>query len=268
VKTKASLMKASRGFTMVELLISITLGLVLLIAVTSVFLGSRQSFRTQEGMAQVQETGRLLSYLMYPYVRLAGYMPDPLNISDPSLIFDSTVRALTGTNDSAPTIPGIASSSVLANTDSITVRYLSSADPALSACNGATYTSGLVENTFYVGGQDSNGVWSLMCKVRNIATDASHTVLSTPTPQPLLLGIRDMQILYGVDADTDMVADRFFTAAAVTDWTRISSIRITMQVESADNALPPGTSGAGVTSSGRITRPFVTTIQIRNRLRA
>lgn len=256
------------GFTMVELLIALGLGLLLLLAVSAVFLGSRQSFRTQEGMSQLQETGRMVSYLMYPYIRLAGYLPDPLNDTDPTVYFDSNARAIFGTNNSVPTIPGITSTTVLSGTDSITARYISPATgPLLSGCNGVSYTGGITEVTFYIGSQDPNGVWSLMCKVRNISRDSAHTELASPGPQPLLSGVRDLQITYGVDTDNDMVSNQFLDASGVTDWTAVRDVRIDLTIESSDTVAAAGTSGAGLSAAGRATRQFSTTLQLRNRLR-
>lgn len=253
---------------MVELLISLALGLLLLLSVTAVFLGSRQSFRTQEGMSQLQETGRMVSYLMYPYVRLAGYLPDPLNDTDPTVYFDSNARAIFGTNNSAPTVPGITTSTVLGGTDSITARYISPATaPLLTGCNGVSYAAGITEVTFYLGSQDANGVWSLMCKVRNISSDSAHTELASPNPQPVLSGVRDLQISYGVDSDNDMVSNQFFDASGVTDWTAVRDVRIELTVESADTIAAAGTTGSGLSAAGRATRQFSTTLQLRNRLR-
>lgn len=49
---------ASRGLSLIELLITIAISLVILTAVSSVYLGSRGAYRTNEGAARVQEAGR------------------------------------------------------------------------------------------------------------------------------------------------------------------------------------------------------------------
>ena len=43
------------GFSLVELMIAITLGLVVLLAVGSIYMGSRQTYRVQEDNARMQE---------------------------------------------------------------------------------------------------------------------------------------------------------------------------------------------------------------------
>jgi type IV pilus assembly protein PilW len=53
-----------RGLSLVELMISITIGLIVMGALTYVFVGSRGAYRTNENLARVQETGRFaLDYI-------------------------------------------------------------------------------------------------------------------------------------------------------------------------------------------------------------
>jgi prepilin-type N-terminal cleavage/methylation domain-containing protein len=49
---------AARGFSLVELMISMLLGLVIIGAATGVILANRQSYRTNEGLSQIQESAR------------------------------------------------------------------------------------------------------------------------------------------------------------------------------------------------------------------
>ncbi len=49
---------SQQGFTLVELMISMTIGLVLLLAIGTVFTSSRQVSRVQEDNARIQKSGR------------------------------------------------------------------------------------------------------------------------------------------------------------------------------------------------------------------
>ena len=62
----------SAGFTLVELMISMTLGLVLIGGATGVILANRQSYRTNEALSQVQESARTAFELLARDVRQAG----------------------------------------------------------------------------------------------------------------------------------------------------------------------------------------------------
>lgn len=62
------------GFSLVELMIAITLGLVLMAGVLQMFLGSRVTYSTQQATAHIQETGRLALEFMSRDIRMAGYI--------------------------------------------------------------------------------------------------------------------------------------------------------------------------------------------------
>lgn len=62
----------SRGFTLVELMISMVLGLVIIGGALGVILANRQSYRTNEGLSQVQESARTAFELLARDVRQAG----------------------------------------------------------------------------------------------------------------------------------------------------------------------------------------------------
>ena len=62
-----------RGITLVELMVALAVGLLLLLAVVSIFASSKQTYRMQEAMARVQESGRIALELIAREVREAGY---------------------------------------------------------------------------------------------------------------------------------------------------------------------------------------------------
>ncbi|MDO3380795.1 PilW family protein [Gilvimarinus algae] len=63
-----------RGLSLVELLISITIGLVLMTGIVQLFLSSKEVFTTQQGLSRLQETGRLAVEFISRDLRQAGYM--------------------------------------------------------------------------------------------------------------------------------------------------------------------------------------------------
>ncbi len=62
-----------RGFTLVELMIGLALGMLLLLGVISIFSGSKQSYRYNEAMARMQENGRFATALLERELRMANY---------------------------------------------------------------------------------------------------------------------------------------------------------------------------------------------------
>lgn len=64
--------RRSGGFTLVELLIAMVLGLMVIGGVVGVFLSSKQTYRTTEGLSRIQETMRVTFELMSRDMREAG----------------------------------------------------------------------------------------------------------------------------------------------------------------------------------------------------
>lgn len=75
--------QTSRGFTLVEIMVSMTLGLMLLAGIITVFSGSKRSARAHASMATLQEGARFALDAMERDVRMAGFhgclssMPSP-----------------------------------------------------------------------------------------------------------------------------------------------------------------------------------------------
>ncbi|TVP53998.1 MAG: prepilin-type N-terminal cleavage/methylation domain-containing protein [Halomonadaceae bacterium] len=62
-----------RGMSLVELMIAMLLGLIVLLAVTQIFVGNRQTFAITEASSEVQESGRIALQLLSRAVRNADY---------------------------------------------------------------------------------------------------------------------------------------------------------------------------------------------------
>lgn len=294
---------AARGFTLVELMISITLGVLILGAVISVFVGTKRAFRTQESTSEVQEGGRFLSYLMHPYIRLAGSLGQPENISpaeyldvfrrpdetaitrasgnDPNTAAD-LLRPIWGVDNAGAAVAGITPK---AGTDVLIARYLGrnqigtagNSDGVINTClglpdagdpsaNGLRFQD-MAEVTFFLNLDTPS---SLSCRAR-IFTRPAAAARWTNGPQPLIAGVDDLQFLYGVDTNGNFVANQFFTANNVPNWQQVVSVKMiarlvgTQTTEGSDTA-DPGNELKGV-EDRRLFSEFSSTIQLRNRAR-
>jgi type IV pilus assembly protein PilW len=65
--------RAARGFTLVEIMVAVTIGLIILVAVAQIFATSRATYGLQEGLARVQENGRFSMEFLARDLRMAGY---------------------------------------------------------------------------------------------------------------------------------------------------------------------------------------------------
>lgn len=69
-----------RGFTLVELMISVAISSILLGAIYQMFVGQRKSYSLQNDMAAMQQTVRASEHIMVREIRMAGYEVPDLDI--------------------------------------------------------------------------------------------------------------------------------------------------------------------------------------------
>jgi type IV pilus assembly protein PilW len=66
--------RRGRGFSLVELMVAMLLGLILIAGMVEIFTTSRFTYQVQDGLARVQENGRFALDVMKRDIRLAGYV--------------------------------------------------------------------------------------------------------------------------------------------------------------------------------------------------
>lgn len=103
-------------------------------------------------------------------------------------------------------------------------------------------------------------------------------VNGTLTVQPLIEGVEQMQVEYGIDNNADYSADAYATASGVTDWDKVVSVRLGLLVRDqnpdpqyTDTTTYPLPGGYSYTPSGTAAhyhrRVFTQMAQLRNRSR-
>nr|WP_081475705.1 PilW family protein [Microbulbifer agarilyticus] len=122
-------MRSQTGISLVELMISITIGLILMTGVVQLFLSSRATFSTQQALARVQESGRLAMEFLAEDIRMAGYMgcmSRNLNVtntlnSSGDLAYNFEI-GIEGLNDVGATPPADYPAGIVEGTDVLVVR--------------------------------------------------------------------------------------------------------------------------------------------------
>lgn len=128
--------KSHRGFSLVELMVAMVIGFIVVGAVGYLYLGSRQTFRTQTNLSGIQESARFALSTLAQNIRMAGYfgcagsnatITNVLN--NPSAFDNNFTQPLTGFDASgatwSPALPATlsgANPAPLAGTDVITLR--------------------------------------------------------------------------------------------------------------------------------------------------
>jgi type IV pilus assembly protein PilW len=262
------------GLTLVELMVAITIGLIVLLAVGSIYLSSRQTYRVQEDNARVQEAGKYALEVIGRSIKQAGANAE-MNFSKTATSklcnVAGTCVAIAGTNGAA------------AAADTLTVQFYANREELNGGawiardCTGDAAALGtVVTNTFDVTGTD------LRC---------TGSVAGVAKTQPLVENVEDFQVVYGIDKDTSVdpgyqSADQYVAAPTAAQWPKVVTARVCVRIQSANNGLTPSPqkylncAGALGTATGasayttavagdlRLHRSFVATYNLRNRVAA
>ncbi|GHD64570.1 PilW family protein [Jeongeupia chitinilytica] len=70
-------MNASRGFTLIELMVTMAISLVVLLAVSELYMSTRQAYRIQNMQNHLSEDGRFALSMLQRVIGQAGYRADP-----------------------------------------------------------------------------------------------------------------------------------------------------------------------------------------------
>lgn len=217
-------MKHSRtqsGFTLVELMIAIVIGLFLVGGLLTLVQAMKRTSVSQSGMSQLQENERMAMQLLTDVIQSTGYFPltsasltnTAQSIFTVAAPFTVAGQSIVGTGTFGAAAPG----------NTITVRYQTTGADNVISCNGGTSTVGtaMFVNTFSV---DNKGNLSCLLTINGAAQAA----------MPLISGLTNMQIVYGVQTNTGVSTssvDTYLDAPAVTAgayWTAVKSAKVTL----------------------------------------
>ena len=263
-----------RGFSLVELMVAVTLGFVVVAAIGYLYIGSRQSFRNTENMARMQESARYALDTMARDIRMAGSL-GCTSLIEGAPNFVAPAPALTNANavvggDVGVDPPGVPVGARVAG-DAISVWGAQASSVTLASLTaGANPYAYKVNDILAVvtcrPAADAPPVGTLRSAPADLTTlpgapadevmefdRFAYYIANNPANirslyrasindgggAELVEGVEDMQIMYGVDttAVPDRVADVYQTAGAVADWTRVVSARISLLMASPDNNL-------------------------------
>ncbi|MBL7252276.1 PilW family protein [Alloalcanivorax sp. C16-2] len=173
------------GFSLVELMVAMLLGLLITAAAVSLFSTNQRTFALQQAMSESQEQGQLALRFIAQDLQLTGYMDDQVAATDFPGVHLATFLGMPPSSDGGNE-----------GNDRLTISH-----HGLTDCTGTGLTPAAmteVVNTYWV---DDDG--NLKCR-GNLSSD---DVI-------LLQDVRGFQVLYGVDQLVDAVpfAARYVTA--------------------------------------------------------
>jgi type IV pilus assembly protein PilW len=241
------------GFTIVEMMVALAISLIVMLGFSVTFVNIKQTFNSQDKLAQLQDNERLAMTLMTASAQQAGYFPSPATLDNSQIT--TTTPATYGTMSAGKAIFGTTASGTVP--ESLSIAFAASANDGLITCQGHTVTAADiaaapltangsvgVRNIFYV---DS------AAKTLNCITLINNSTVSSyggGDTQPLVTNVASMSVAYGVDGGAGSVTG-YWPASSVSNWDSVKSLRVTL------NFMNPNDATALI--------PWVQTINLMNR---
>lgn len=213
-------LRRERGFTLVELMITVAIALFLIGGLLTVLQNVRSAYNNQQLLSQLQDQQRFALTVLTDVIQAGGYFPDPKQY-DPTNALPASApyamgQAFYGTHPAAN------------GPDTIGVRYRTNQGEQVIFCDGSINTTqapdGLFVNQLTVVPPTGGNPWQLQCQVTNAATGAVNTV-------SIVNGVQNLIVYYGVKRNpvpADYNVDTYLTAdqMAAADWNNVSSVRV------------------------------------------
>ena len=272
------------GMTLVELLVAMVIGMLISLAAVSALIVTREGFSAVDASSQLRDNARYASELIQRIALQTGFK-DPVYVvtrpsqSDTAADASGLISAnVTGFNNSLFKITDLTTATARTasvvgyGSDVLILKYQTAklnddtssvADGSMIDCAGHPITTIPMErndrmvSAFYVA-LDAIGEPSLYC-------GSSSNGLAPYTPQPIVKGVENLQVLYGVDGFTtvntafsgtpDSVPETYLRAdqiviagdpsskATYDNWRRVRSIRIGMVIRGPLNSQQSATAG-------------------------
>lgn len=224
------------GFTLVEMMVAVTIGLVVVFGMTATFVNLKNTFKSQDSLGQLQDNERLALTFLTTAVNEAGFYPNPMGGS--TITNTTLTENWSGAMPASVGIFGTVDGGTPTTTQSLQTAFATTSTDGLISCIGTTYAGAgtvTVRNVFYVDPATN----SLMCKVfvNSAKTDA---MANGGTPVALISGVQSMSVLYGVASSGSQVsAYRAPANVAVADWPSVKAVRITLRFVNPFDAANP-----------------------------
>jgi type IV pilus assembly protein PilW len=241
--------RAARGLSMIELMVALTIGALLLAGAVSVYMQSRNTYRTNDTAARMQEVGRYALDVISPDVRLAGYWgltnrPDSftngaggvgndcganftVDVAQPIAGRDAKATGGNGYNLACKLNGSVVATPNWA--DVLIVRRATSDAKALEAGRLQIQTNREIAALFSdgtrpagFGAADQSETHNMMLSAYYVAEMPAingvrqfslrrQTLVAGPTieDEEIIPGVQDMQVQFGLDVNADGTVERY-----------------------------------------------------------
>ncbi len=243
----------AQGLTLVELMVSLALSLVIVIAATSFYVGSSRSRDTLDDSAQLQDNARFATDVITKAIQQAGYQNYVAGSAGAS-----TRREVAAASDGEPDLRGYNNTAAgvgidngdhgrnanrVNNSDTLVLRYQGAGTPAdgsIIDCLGRPQAAPMLPgdraySIFEIRQPAGATEPELRCKYYN--SSGSGTFSS----EPIVRGVETLQLMYGVATTSDSTINRWLNASEVSptgsttllaDWEKVRAVRVGMVLRS------------------------------------
>jgi type IV pilus assembly protein PilW len=209
---------AQSGFTLIELMIAVFIGLFLMGGLLTLVSAMKRTSGIESSLGALHDSERMALTMVNDVVQQAGYFPAPLTNSAAAQFlvvapFTSAGQSIYGTDAGTGGAP----------LDELYVRYASAGGDGVMNCAGAVSPVGTPANWISRFRVDGSGNFQCLLTT-NGAAAAQWVTLAT--------GVKYLGILYGVQtnpASKTFSVDRYLTATQVAgNWGNVISVQFTL----------------------------------------
>lgn len=250
----------ARGISIVEILLSITISLILMLGLIQTFISNKNNYRLENNYNVMHDNARFVYDYLSKTVRQSAYRSAQKSTQFVAIdsMFNNGSPHVTGANNTGPN-----------NSDSFTIRYQGSG-------NGAGTPDGTIRDCLNVP-IDSNVTATMTFSITaNNELQCRSQNPSSATPdntQVIVQDVENMQVLFGEDTTGDKAANRYVEINHPNlDMLNVVAIRVSLLLRSPDGVSPtPNTNtykinNAAVVAPGDnfLRQPVTFTIMLRN----
>ena len=256
------------GFSLIEMMVALTISLVLLLGVSNIIISSSQSYREMTRSSQQLENGRYAMQMMRDDILHAGFygefgdlkvpasMPNPCTVSITALgdAIDAPVQGYATATSIPGCLPGYAGGDVLV------IRRASTAVTAAASLVGQDYyvqsrplevTVNLGSGSFPLRKRDGSSAdirkyvthiyYLRNCSACSGSGDGIPSLWRLEltggalTPAPVAEGVENLQLRYGLDDTGDGAPDRYVALPNSTaQWASVVAVEVNLLVRATE----------------------------------
>jgi len=226
--TLPAAVRRERGFTLVELMVTVAIALFLLGGLGMIVQRTRDQNLNQQALAVLQDEQRFATTVLTDIVQAGGHYPCP-SATPPACAGNSYTQSSALPAVGVIMQPGQAFYGVHTNNttpDTLTVRFMTTAGDGLIRCDGSSNTA--------VANEPDTNVFSVVLPAGNVPGRLQCS-FNGGAPVTLVNGVQNLQVYYGVNRNTPTLnynVDTYLTAdqmnAANGDWMNISAVRVVL----------------------------------------